>query len=163
MNYTKKQLKAMVRRGTAQFKQNRKFLLDLARMQPRKLDQWILEEHHTEFSRIDCLECANCCKTISPSVTDTDVRRLASFLKMKMSEVIDNYLLPDQDEDFVFRNTPCPFLGEDNYCSVYEARPRACREYPHTDRKRFHQILRLTARNTTVCPAVFGMVERMRN
>jgi uncharacterized protein len=61
----------------------------------------------------------------------------------------------------VLKSSPCAFLGADNYCSIYEARPRACREYPHTNRKKMHQILDLTMRNTQVCPAVLQIVERL--
>jgi hypothetical protein len=50
----------------------------------------------------------------------------------------------------------------DNYCMIYEIRPRACREYPHTNRRRFHQILKLTWRNTLVCPAVLEIVARLK-
>jgi hypothetical protein len=76
--------------------------------------------------------------------------------------MIEQYLQLDEEGDYVFRETPCPFLMPDNYCMIYEVRPRACREYPHTDRARFHQILKLTWRNTLVCPAVLEIVEELR-
>ncbi|MEL7427036.1 MAG: YkgJ family cysteine cluster protein, partial [Bacteroidota bacterium] len=63
---------------------------------------------------------------------------------------------------YVLNTAPCPFLGDDNYCSIYSVRPRACREYPHTDRKNFHQILNLTLKNTAVCPATFRIVQRLK-
>jgi len=72
------------------------------------------------------------------------------------------YLRTDSDNDFVLQSAPCPFLDDQNYCRVYEARPKACREYPHTNRKKMVQILDLTAKNTQVCPAVFEMVERLK-
>jgi Fe-S-cluster containining protein len=81
---------------------------------------------------------------------------------MKPGELIDKYLRVDEDKDYVVKSSPCPFLGADNYCSVYEDRPKACREYPHTDRKKMVQILDLTLKNTQVCPAVFEMVERLK-
>ena len=105
---------------------------------------------------------ANCCKSISPIVIDRDIDRIAKFLKIKPSKAIEDYFELDEDEDYVFRQTPCPFLMADNYCMIYEARPRACREYPHTDRKRFSQIANLTYKNTFVCPAVFDVVEELK-
>jgi hypothetical protein len=45
----------------------------------------------------------------------------------------------------------------DNYCMVYESRPKACREYPHTDRKKFAQLLSLTEKNLDTCPAVLDI------
>lgn len=111
---------------------------------------------------MDCLDCANCCKTTSPIVIDRDIDRLAKRLKMKPSQVVDQYLRLDEDGDYVFTQAPCPFLLPDNCCMVYEDRPRACREYPHTDRKRFHQVLNLTYKNTLVCPAVLEVVEGLK-
>jgi Fe-S-cluster containining protein len=73
---------------------------------------------------------------------------------MRSSEFIDTYLFRDEDGDYVFKGAPCPFLGADNACLVYEDRPKACREYPHTDRKNMLGILDLTLKNTLVCPAV---------
>jgi len=53
-------------------------------------------------------------------------------------------------------------LQEDNTCAVYDVRPRACKEYPHTNRKNIQQILPLTVRNAEVCPAVYEILERLR-
>lgn len=72
------------------------------------------------------------------------------------------YLRTDEDGDRVLKEVPCPFLGADNYCSIYEDRPKACREFPHTDRPKFHQITQITAKNIAVCPAVFSMIERLK-
>lgn len=162
MSYTSESLDGMQSRAIAGYKSTKKLMKQLGKLNPRKLDKLMLDLHTAEFRRIDCLECANCCKTISPSVIDSDVRRMAAALKMKVPELIDRYLIPDKDNDFVFNTLPCPFLEEDNRCMIYEARPRACREYPHTDRKRMYQILDLTARNTKVCPAVFKIIEGLK-
>lgn len=134
----------------------------IKRKKPSDLDNIMQEFHHSAFERIDCLDCANCCKTISPLLIDKDIQRISKFLRIKPSEFVSSYLREDKDSDYVFRQTPCPFLMSDNYCSIYEVRPRACREYPHTDRKRFIQILDLTIKNTFICPAVFDMVENLR-
>jgi Fe-S-cluster containining protein len=81
---------------------------------------------------------------------------------MKPGELIEKYLRIDEDNDYVLKSSPCPFLGPDNYCSVYNSRPKACREYPHTNRKKMTKVLELTYRNTLVCPAVLEIVERMK-
>jgi hypothetical protein len=80
---------------------------------------------------------------------------------MKTVDFIRQYLFKDEDNDYVFKQTPCPFLMPDNYCMVYEDRPKACREYPHTDRKRMYQILSLTHKNCEVCPIVFGITDEL--
>jgi len=143
-------------------KENKIFLRKLRKRKPADLDKVILELHNEVFSYIDCLECANCCKTTSPIIIDRDIDRLAKRLKTKPSQIVENYLRLDEDEDYVFTQAPCPFLMLDNYCMVYEDRPRACREYPHTNRKRFHQILSITYKNTMVCPAVLEIVEGLK-
>jgi hypothetical protein len=68
----------------------------------------------------------------------------------------------DEDKDYVLQSVPCTFLGADNYCSIYDVRPKACREFPHTDRKKFQQISHLTMQNVAICPAAFNIVEEMK-
>jgi hypothetical protein len=82
---------------------------------------------------------------------------------MRPADFIEKYLRIDEDNDYVLQSVPCAFLDADNYCSVYEARPKACREYPHTNRKKMVRILDLTHKNTRVCPAVLEIVERLKN
>jgi Fe-S-cluster containining protein len=126
------------------------------------LDERVHALHDEAFSEINCLKCANCCKTISPILYDRDINRIAKKLRIKPSEFTERYLEVDRDGDYVFRQTPCPLLLPDNYCSVYEVRPRSCRDYPHTDRKNFHRVLRHTLKDIYVCPAVFYIIEQLR-
>lgn len=142
--------------------ENKQFFKELKRLPEKKLDAQFHTFHDKVFEEIDCLSCANCCKTTSPIFRDVDINRLSKKLKMKSSDFVSQYLHLDSDGDYVLNVAPCPFLSEDNTCSVYENRPLACREYPHTSRKKMHQILPLTLRNTLVCPAVSRMVEGMK-
>jgi len=142
--------------------ENKKFLVGLKRKDPRKVDDAFHEVHEAVFEEVDCLTCANCCKTTSPIFYPADIDRLAKFLRMKPGEFMQEYLRVDEDRDYVLKSSPCPFLDEDNYCKVYEDRPKACREYPHTNRKKMVQITTLTYKNTLVCPAVLEMVERLK-
>jgi hypothetical protein len=138
------------------------FVKKLKKKKPKNLDDMVHELHAEAFATFECLDCANCCKTIGPRLIDKDIERLAKHLKMKVSDFINHYILTDEDGDYVFKDHPCPFLLPDNYCMVYENRPRACREYPHTDRKRFYQILPLSHKNCETCPVVFGIFEELR-
>lgn len=142
--------------------ENKKFFVKLKKKPPKHLDRLMLELHEAEFERTDCLQCANCCKTTGPLVTDKDVTRIARHFKMKEQQFIKTYLRVDEDNDFVMQSLPCPFLGADNYCSIYEVRPKACREFPHTDRRKFQQISNLTLKNVAICPAAFNIVEEMK-
>lgn len=127
-----------------------------------KLDERVHALHDAVFDKINCLDCANCCRTLGPRITDADVQRISASLRMKPSVFTEQYLVVDEDGDHIFRSMPCPFLGGDNYCSIYDVRPRACREYPHTDRRRVYQVMALMLKNSAVCPAVFEILERLR-
>ena len=142
--------------------ENKKFFKRLKIKPPRNLDYMMQELHDAEFNRTSCLECANCCKTTGPLFTDKDIERIAKFLKLKPIQFIEHYLKVDEDRDYVLQSLPCSFLDADNYCSIYEVRPKACREFPHTDRKKFHQISNLTLKNVAICPAAFNIVEAMK-
>lgn len=143
-------------------KENQKFLGSLKGKDPRRVDADVHRLHEEVFAEIDCRTCANCCKTTSPIFYQNDIERLARVFRVRPSIFIERYLRIDEDNDYVLRSSPCPFLDEGNLCTVYDDRPRACREYPHTDRKKMVQIMDLTYRNTQVCPAVLEIVERLK-
>ncbi len=142
--------------------ENRKYFEKLRKKPPRNLDYVMQELHDAEFQRTDCLSCANCCKTTGPLFTEADIERIAKHLRLKPQQFIDTYLRVDEDGDRVLQSVPCTFLDAENYCLIYEVRPKACREYPHTDRKKFQQITHLTLKNVEMCPAAFNIVEEMK-
>lgn len=139
----------------------KKSFIKLKLKKPKELDAAFHSLHTKAFQKIDCLSCANCCKTTSPIFRDIDIKRISKYMRMKENQFIDSYLKMDEDSDYVLKQSPCTFLGIDNKCSIYEYRPLACREYPHTDRKNMHQILDLTLKNTEICPAVARIVEEI--
>lgn len=140
-------------------KEHKKFLDSLKKKPPKNLDYITQESHDIVFNEINCLDCANCCKTTGPLYTEKDIERIAKHLRMKPSDFETKYLRIDEDNDKVLQNLPCFFLNEDNTCSIYDVRPKACREYPHTDRKKVYQINNLTIKNTIICPATFTWLE----
>lgn len=142
--------------------ENKKYFDKLKKKAPKDLDYKMQEIHDSVFKRTDCLSCANCCKTTGPLFTNADIERIAKHLKMKPQQFIDTYLQIDEDRDFVLQSLPCTFLDAENYCMIYDVRPKACREYPHTDRKKFNQIANLTLKNVAICPAAFEVVEKMK-
>ncbi|MDH4473215.1 MAG: YkgJ family cysteine cluster protein [Fluviicola sp.] len=150
---------ALLQQALADKEVYQKSVQRLKKVNPRKLDDLFHQEHTQVFKKIDCLTCANCCKTTSPIFRDIDIRRLAKRLRLSEAAFIAQYLRIDSDGDYVLTVAPCPFLGNDNYCGVYEDRPLACREYPHTDRKNMYQILDLTRKNMEVCPAVSQIMQ----
>lgn len=143
-------------------REHKKFLEQLKKKPPKNLDYVVQNTHDEVFEEIDCLQCANCCKTTGPLFTGKDIERLSRHFRMKASEFETKFLRTDEDGDKVLQNLPCFFLNEDNTCSVYEVRPKACREYPHTDRRKIYQINNLMLKNTVICPAAYVFVEKIK-
>lgn len=155
-------LKSLPQRAARAKKPNRKLVRRLKKINPRKLDAIIHRLHDESFEHIDCLKCGNCCRSISPIIIDKDIDRISKHLQIKPSEFAEKYLEQDDAGVYGFNQTPCPFLGDDNYCAIYKLRPRACAEYPHTDRSRVYQALDLSIKNTGICPAVYEIFEKLK-
>jgi len=139
----------------------KKKLKKLKKKTPRNLDETFEELHNEAFEQLDCLNCANCCKTTSPMVFEKDIDRLSQRLKLKPGDFVARYLFLDTDGIYAMKSAPCPFLGADNYCSVYEDRPKACREFPHTNHRKMHTVLHLAEKNIEICPAVYAIVQKI--
>ena len=135
-----------------------KTLQRLKKKKPKFIDELFENLHDKAFNKIDCLSCANCCKTTSPIFRDVDIKRISKRFRINEMQFISTYLRMDEDRDYVLKSSPCTFLGADNKCDIYEDRPLACREYPHTNRKNMFQILDLTLKNSEICPAVSRIV-----
>ena len=142
--------------------ENKKYFDKLKKKPPKNLDYIMQELHDNEFKKTNCLNCANCCKTTGPLFTSADVERISKYLRLKPQQFISQYLRIDEDQDYVLQKLPCSFLDHDNTCFIYEVRPKACREFPHTDRKKFQQITAITIKNIPICPAVYNIVEEMK-
>ena len=119
--------------------------------------------HKEVFNKVDCLACANCCKTTPALIDRSDVKRIALHLGLPPKIFVKKYLLEDVNGEMIINKVPCTFLQQDNTCAIYEVRPKACREYPHTDQKGFSKRGRLNVNNTLVCPATYEIVERLKN
>jgi len=117
--------------------------------------------HDEAFSKIDCLQCANCCKNYSPRFKTPDIKRIAKHLKMKEGDFIETYLKIDEDGDYVLRSIPCPFLEVNNHCSIYEQRPSDCKRFPYTDEDVFVKRPQLTQKNSRFCPIVYYVIEKL--
>ncbi|MCI2227816.1 YkgJ family cysteine cluster protein [Polaribacter sp. MSW13] len=144
-------------------KDSKKYFARLKKRTPKNLDYVMQELHDEEFAKTDCLDCGNCCKTTSPIFTDKDTERISKHLKMKVADFQKQYLERDEDDFMVLKTAPCTFFDEsDNSCFIYNVRPKACAEYPHTNRRKFIGITDLTIENTAICPATYNIVEALK-
>jgi hypothetical protein len=144
--------------------QNYRFLRSLKLRSPEKVHRIALQLHQEAFRIVDCTKCANCCKTLHPIVIDEDIPRIARHLGMTDEEFVAAYLEKDEEGfgEYRVKTSPCPFLGDDNRCKIYDVRPEKCRGYPFTDKPDFVFMTMTHADNAVVCPAVFYLVEQMK-
>ncbi|WP_167187008.1 YkgJ family cysteine cluster protein [Wenyingzhuangia heitensis] len=144
-------------------KENISYFKRLKKRAPKNIDYIVQDLHDKEFEKTDCLTCGNCCKTTSPMFFPKDIERAAKFLRIKEQKFMETYLERDEDDCYVLKSAPCTFLDErDNMCMIYEARPKACAEYPHTNRKKFTQLTDLTLKNAEICPAAYNIIETLK-
>lgn len=139
----------------------KKFTKKLHQHKGKRLDQFAALTHTKVFEKINCLDCAGCCSGLPPIINKTDAQRISKKLGLSVANFENDYLRVDEDKDTVLQQTPCPFLLEDNKCSIYEFRPKACREYPHTDIN-FSKNLSYHAKNSLYCPATFHILEQLK-
>ena len=133
----------------------------LDRADRKKVLKQLPELHEEAFSKINCLNCAACCKNYSPRFKTPDLKRISKHLGMKESQFIEQYLRVDEEGDFVVKASPCPFLGEDNYCRIYEDRPSDCRRFPYTDEDVLFKRPVLTLKNSSFCPITYFVLEKL--
>ena len=133
----------------------------LQRANKNKVLKALPDLHEEAFNNIDCLQCGNCCKGYSPRFKMPDIKRISKYVGMKEGDFIEKYLDLDQEGDYVTKSSPCPFLGADNYCSIYDYRPSDCARFPYTDEDVILKRPLITLKNATFCPAVYYVLERL--
>lgn len=118
--------------------------------------------HDAAYKKINCLECAACCRNYSPRFKVPDIKRISRHLKMKESVFIETYLNLDEEGDYVVKSKPCPFLNlVDNTCSIYDVRPSDCSRFPYTDEDVFLKRKQITLMNATFCPIAIFVLEKL--
>ena len=158
----REQLEQLPLRAKDTARETKIFFQRLKKRPPKKLDKITQDIHEEVFAQTNCLDCANCCKTTGPLFERKDIIRIAKYLRLKPAQFEAQYLRIDEENDWVLQQVPCAFLEEDNTCSIYDVRPKACREFPHTDRPKIYQIAQHTQKNVAICPAAFSIVEKMK-
>ena len=139
-------------------KEYKKFL---HRANKNKVLKLVPDLNEEAFEKIDCLTCANCCKNYSPRFTPPDIKRISKFLGIKDGEFKEKYLVQDEIGDHVTKTKPCPFLGDDNYCSIYEVRPTDCVRFPYMDNDFMLKRQPMALKNSTFCPITYYVIEKL--
>ena len=146
------------KKSTEHQKQYKQFLAKASKNEVLK----VLDDIHEEaFQQINCLDCAACCKNYSPRFKTPDIKRISKHLQLKEGVFIETYLNLDEEGDYVVKTKPCPFLGDDNFCSIYDVRPSDCVRFPYTDEDVLIKRPHLTQKNATFCPIVYYVLEKL--
>ena len=135
------------------------FLKKLKRKKPSNIQKIAKQIDAEVWQEIDCLSCANCCKTMVPTYTRGDMKRIADHFGITSRQLYDKYLAHDENNDIVNQSTPCQWLGKDNKCKIYDIRPRDCRGFPHLKRSHFFDQSETFINNIKYCPATMRMLE----
>lgn len=140
-----------------------RFLNDLLKNTPRGLDSLTRKLEKEVWENVDCLTCGNCCKTMTPTYTLKDIKRIAAYTGMSVPAFKKKWLEKEKRTgDWLNKSTPCQFFNlENNKCSIYEVRPADCAGFPHLSKKKMVEYMHVHKQNVDSCPATFKMVERM--
>ena len=128
---------------------------------PEKVNELVTQYSKEAFDKIDCLSCGNCCKTSPPLMEEEDIKRISKHLKISKKAFKRKYILEDINGEKSMINVPCVFLEDDNSCSIYEIRPKACAGYPHLDKGQFFKLKNLHAKNVFSCPIAYDVIGRI--
>ena len=116
--------------------------------------------------RIDCTQCANCCKVATVIVSQRDVERLARYLRIAPARFRAEYTVESEEEGRILRRTEeagCTFL-DGKSCTVYDARPETCQRFPHLVRgsgSLASRMWQFTDR-ACYCPIVYNALEAFK-
>jgi Fe-S-cluster containining protein len=139
------------------------FLKKLDDVVPEEMPALVAKTDAEVWAHVDCLGCANCCKTMTPTFRRPDILRISKHLGMRPKDFVAKWLHQDPENgDWVNNNVPCQFLGADNKCSIYEVRPLDCAEFPHHNKKPFDDYNDTFIGNVPRCPATYELVSRLK-
>jgi Fe-S-cluster containining protein len=157
-------LKSFKTRAYRKRKDLTSFLKRLQRKAPVGMDALARETDKEVWTNIDCLTCANCCKTMTPTYLPADIKRIAAHLNMTPAALKEKYFKTDEDNgDIVNQHTPCQWLDlKTNFCSIYEARPKDCSGFPHLKKKDVLDYTHVYTDNLHRCPATLKWAESMQ-
>lgn len=157
-------LKVFRKKAQANKSSFRRFLTKLEKHPSRNTAKLTATLEQETWREIDCLTCANCCKTMTPTFNAADMKRISAHFGQTVEEFQKKWLRKEKkkDGDWLNKQEPCQFLNlTDNKCSIYAIRPADCAGFPHL-RKRFSDYAHVHKQNIEYCPATYRLVEKLK-
>src|SRR5690606_2994858 len=155
-----KEFKKNSKKNKSKFK---RFLSKIEKNPPKKINKITVMADMEGWPVVDCLECANCCKTVTPTYLSSDIKRIATHLQMSPKDFKSKWLVKDDGGDWINNSTPCQFLNlTDNKCSNYPFRPKDCSGFPHHKKKPMVDYIHVYKQNLEYCPATYKLIENLK-
>jgi uncharacterized protein len=127
-----------------------------------EIDELVFKLSDEITSQIDCTQCGNCCRSLMINVDDADAARLSAHLQLEKEAFYEKYVERSSQGSLAVMNTiPCHFLHE-NKCTVYEARPNECMEFPGLHHPGFTKRLFTIFMHYGRCPIIYNVVEKLK-
>jgi Fe-S-cluster containining protein len=106
----------------------------------------------TPRTSYNCLKCPGyCCSYPEIEITKRDIARLARHFDVDFDRAVARYTKQDPKKkiymlrhrkDHIFESTCMLFDQKERRCTVYEARPGVCRQYPDAPRCGYYEFLK---------------------
>lgn len=156
----------LLRHHAKEFQKNRKRLRQFITRNEDTISEkdapLLADAEKTAWEKVNCLDCANCCKVMTPTYTKADIERISTYLKMTPTEFKKKWLVYERESrSWVNKSRPCQFLDlKTNKCTIYEVRPADCAGFPHLQKRPFKDYFYLHKQNIEYCPATLEMVKK---
>jgi Fe-S-cluster containining protein len=140
----------------------RRFLTKLENNPPLLLDTYTDRIDKEVWAETNCLACSNCCRSMTPTFTFQDMKRIATHFRMSVPTFKEKWLYKNKQGEWMNRVQPCQFLDlRTNMCSIYDIRPADCAGFPHLTKKKMVEYMHVHKQNIQFCPATFRMVVKL--
>lgn len=133
----------------------------LGKFHIKNFDHVVAEFQDEAFERIDCLKCGNCCRMLGPIIGESEIGRITKLVGLDRASFVRDGLVRDAEGFWRCSSLPCPFLGEENACSIYDGKPRDCGAYPYLTERNILRNLGRLAFNAEICPAAYLVAEKI--
>lgn len=152
---------ALLEKSRERAEATRRQMKYLSKFRIKNFDHIVADFHDEAFEEIDCLKCGNCCRMLGPIIGESEIARIVKVVGLDRTEFVRDGLVRDKEGFWRCAKLPCPFLGQENACTIYGDKPRDCGDYPYTAERGMQRVLGRLAFNAEICPAAYLVAEKI--